>query len=951
MNGRKPPLWTVTALALVVSLIAPWTVFAAVWTDKPDYAPGETVTIFGDNSDGAGYLPGETVRVEVSGPNGYSAACEAVVDESGAWSCQVTLWDSELAFGEYTYTATGLTSGVQQQGMFTDGNAEISGYVRDTNNKPISDATVECTGGCDKTASTTTDANGKYPPSGKFKPSFSGSGCTTIYLTASKSGYDSQTKDIYVCNNNSYNLDFSLEPKPSDTTPPVISYSISGTKGNGDWYVSDVFVDWTVTDPESAVTILEGCVDTTINYDTSGVTLTCRARSAGGTSQASVTIQRDATPPSVSVTPDRDPDHDGWYNAPVAFTVSGTDATSGLAGCAPGGTYSGPDGASVSFQASCEDYAGNIGYGSYGFKYDATAPTISGSASPAANEYGWNNTDVAVTFTCNDETSGIASCGPGATLTDEGAEQYVTGSAVDNAGNSASATVGPINIDKTPPTVTASASPEPNANGWNNTNVTVSFSGDDALSGIAACDPAVVLSSEGAGQSATGSCTDKAGNIASATASGINIDKTPPTISTALDKSPASTGWFNGSTGAPTVSFTCSDNLSGLAGDCPDDYTFGEGENQSYFRTISDKAGNSASAGVSNIDVDLTAPEISGSADPEANAYGWNNTNVAVTFTCSDGTSGIASCGPNATLTAEGAGQYVTGSAVDNAGNSASATVGPINIDKTPPTVTASASPAPNAYGWNNTDVTVSFSGADALSGIAACDPAVVLSDEGAGQSATGSCTDKAGNSASATASGINIDKTAPSITWSNGPQDGASYYYGFVPAAPTCTAEDALSGLAGDCTISGYGTTVGSHTLTAAASDKAGNVKTETRRYTVRSWTLFGFYQPVDMGGVWNVVKGGSTVPLKFEIFAGSTELTDTAYVKGFTAVQVACTSGLGEDEVEFTTTGGTSLRYDPVAGQFIQNWQTPKKPGFCYRVAMTAQDGSSLVAFFKLK
>jgi predicted secreted protein len=29
----------------------------------------------------------------------------------------------------------------------------------------------------------------------------------------------------------------------------------------------------------------------------------------------------------------------------------------------------------------------------------------------------------------------------------------------------------------------------------------------------------------------------------------------------------------------------------------------------------------------------------------------------------------------------------------------------------------------------------------------------------------------------------------------------------------------------------------------------------------------LKGFYQPVDMNGVYNIVKNGSTVPLKFEI------------------------------------------------------------------------------------
>lgn len=42
---------------------------------------------------------------------------------------------------------------------------------------------------------------------------------------------------------------------PSDTTLPVITYSISGTSGSNNWYTSDVTVTWSVTDPESAVTI------------------------------------------------------------------------------------------------------------------------------------------------------------------------------------------------------------------------------------------------------------------------------------------------------------------------------------------------------------------------------------------------------------------------------------------------------------------------------------------------------------------------------------------------------------------------------------------------------------------------------------------------------------------------------------------------------------------------
>ena len=50
------------------------------------------------------------------------------------------------------------------------------------------------------------------------------------------------------------------------------------------------------------------------------------------------------------------------------------------------------------------------------------------------------------------------------------------------------------------------------------------------------------------------------------------------------------------------------------------------------------------------------------------------------------------------------------------------------------------------------------------------------------------------------------------------------------------------------------------------------------------------GLYQPVDMNGVLNTVKSGSTVPLKFELFAGATELTNTADVKSLTSAQIPC-------------------------------------------------------------
>ena len=111
------------------------------------------------------------------------------------------------------------------------------------------------------------------------------------------------------------------------------------------------------------------------------------------------------------------------------------------------------------------------------------------------------------------------------------------------------------------------------------------------------------------------------------------------------------------------------------------------------------------------------------------------------------------------------------------------------------------------------------------------------------------------------------------------------------------------------------------------------------------------GFYAPVsDVPGFVNTVKGGSTVPLTFNVYVNGVEKTDTAGLV-FSVFAVSCSAGAGEDPVDFTTTGNTSLRYDTSEGHFVQNWKTPKSTG-CYLVRMTTtQDNVSLTALFKLK
>ena len=85
--------------------------------------------------------------------------------------------------------------------------------------------------------------------------------------------------------------------------------------------------------------------------------------------------------------------------------------------------------------------------------------------------------------------------------------------------------------DITSPTITAEILGEPNENGWYKNDVIVRFVAEDSESGIdGESQKEVVVSEEGKNLSVTETFSDKAGNIASKTVSGINIDKTSPVI-------------------------------------------------------------------------------------------------------------------------------------------------------------------------------------------------------------------------------------------------------------------------------------------------------------------------------------------------------------------------------------------------------------------------------------
>ena len=117
--------------------------------------------------------------------------------------------------------------------------------------------------------------------------------------------------------------------------------------------------------------------------NTSGTTVTGSCTdNAGKMATASFALHYDATPPTITrAIPSRPPDKNGWYNHPVRFTFTATDAISGIQSCSDV-TYGGPASATASLTGTCRDKAGNVATMPVTLKYDATPPALRLAAAP-----------------------------------------------------------------------------------------------------------------------------------------------------------------------------------------------------------------------------------------------------------------------------------------------------------------------------------------------------------------------------------------------------------------------------------------------------------------------------------------------------------------------------------------------------------------------------------------
>jgi hypothetical protein len=751
-----------------------------------------------------------------------------------------------------------------------------------------------------------------------------------------------------------------------DKTAPALSAAATSSPNADGWYNGPVTVRWTAADALSGLAA-PAPADTVLSTEgaNQGVTKTVADKAGNTKSAASPAVSIDATAPNTSATAPG-----GWTAVDQTVTLDPHDGLSGVAA-----TYSKLDGGATESGTSVPvagdgthtleywsvDKAGNEeAHKTVEVKIDGSTPTISHTLSPAPNGKGWNRSDVTVEFTCADAVSGIASCTEDQVVAEEGEARLVTGTAEDNAGNTATDPA-LVSLDKTAPVVKGSADRAANANGWYRDDVMVTFLATDGLSGVDTFSAPTTLG-EGEDQSVTGTATDNAGNTGEDTVAGIDVDKTAPSLSGAATSDPNAGGWYGGDV---TVHWTASDALSGLDGAAPGDATIeGEGDDLSASATVADKAGNEKTATVGGIKIDRTAPTTTVDAT-ELPASGWYTDAVQVKLHTGDNLSGVAKTFYKVD---DGDAQEYTGPfshglngkhklaywSVDEAGNAEQASELEVRVDRVKPTIEGSRTPAANGFGWNNGDVVVAFDCDDADSGLASCSPAATtLQNEGAGQQVNGTATDVAGNTAAATVDGVNIDKTAPTLQGaaSTAP-NGAGWYKGDVTVE--WTADDGLSGIdpatdPGDSVVEGEGEDLGTGEVSVA--DKAGNVAKASKGgfkidRTAPAINGAATTQPNAAG--W--YSGEVTVAFSCsDALSGVAKCPTDKVLKDNGAAQ-SVTSDPAEDVAGNTTEGKTvgGISIDGLAPQTTADNQCAKVNGWCTgataNVVLTSADQAGL-------
>ena len=417
-------------------------------------------------------------------------------------------------------------------------------------------------------------------------------------------------------------------------------------------------------------------------------------------------------------------------NDPV-FSIAGIEGTPGLLCGSSSCVYYFPEGVTnLNFWALSSH--GDTSYASSAsMNLDSIAPSANAvSLTGTAGSGGWYRSNVVVTASGSDVTSGVGStqvllngttANPSPyTLSAEGSYTVQT-RITDIAGHTTLGVSASVSIDKTAPT--ASLTPTLGAlglNGWYLAPASFLVSGSDATSGVSSEIVMVggtpqgnlyTLNSEGT-FSVYGLVTDVAGNQTSTTAIPYKVDLSDPTGTLNISGTAGTGYWYRS---PATLSLVSSDSGSGVATanlsvdgtDHGTSYTISAEGLYTTYGEVEDNAGRMFTTPTSTVGVDLSAPAHVFTTNILPNANGWYSSPVTVTIPGTDTLSGydfgdysltspggVNSGGSNTVTLSENGTYSITVYGQDFAGNQSTPTDHTIKIDTSAPVVTVNPIPS-----------------------------------------------------------------------------------------------------------------------------------------------------------------------------------------------------------------------------------------------------------------
>jgi hypothetical protein len=195
-------------------------------------------------------------------------------------------------------------------------------------------------------------------------------------------------------------------------------------------------------------------------------------------------------------------------------------------------------------------------------------------------------------------------------------------------------------------------------------------------------------------------------------------------------------------------------------------------------------------------------------------------------------------------------------------------------------------------------------------------------------------------------------------------PADTASYILGStVPAIYACSDDGGVNTCTGTVAngVKIDTTSVGQKTFTVNATDLSGNPVTVTVKYNV----IYnfdngsgGFLSPIQNPPVFNSVKAGSSVPIKFSLGGNQgLNIFDPGPPTSPYSQPMSCNPSIPVDLTAPTnTSGGSMLTYDSKTQTYTYSWKTdptwaPTGGGTnCRLLTVKFKDGTTHVAFFKI-